>query len=136
MEERGENVFAYVSAFLEFYSNQFSKALQLLQKVRFTDPFYRTGHQTLMLRIYFELGDTESLEGLAPTFRRFLNRSSSMSEKQIDRNRKFISAVQLLSRVRDSGMTSYRRERIEHYLSGPDQITDRTWLARKYEEIK
>lgn len=131
----GANVYAYVRAFLHFYTGQFSEALRELQELRFKDPFYRTGHQTLLLRIYYELRDQESLEGLAQTFRRYLNRSSSMSERQKDWNRKFISVVQLLARARESGLSPYRRRRIEECLSGPAALTDRTWLAAKYAEL-
>lgn len=135
VESAGENVYAYVSAFQSFYVGDYSKALQTLQKVKFSAPLYRTGHQTLLLRIYFEIRDIESIEAVAETFRRYLNRSRHMSDRQKDLNRNFISVVQLLARARDGGFTTYRQRRIAEYLQGELGITDRTWLAEKYKEV-
>lgn len=134
-ESAGENVFAYVSAFHHFYAGEYSPALRTLQQVRFSSTNYRTGHQTLLLRIYFELNDIESIEGVAATFRRYLNRSRHLSDRQKDLNRNFISVVLLLARAREEGFNSYRRKRIEQILNSAKELTDRTWLSEKYREV-
>jgi hypothetical protein len=125
---------ATISRSLYFYAREYSQALRLLQEVKLAAPQYRTGHQTLLLRIYFELRDIDAIEAVAETFRRYLNRSNHLSEQQKDLNRNFISVVQLLARARDGGFTSYRQKRIAEYLQGNLGITDRTWLAEKYKE--
>lgn len=135
IQSAGENVWHYISAFHQFYSKNHSRALQLLQQVKVTAHNYRTGHQTLLLRIYYELSDFESVEAVATTFRRYLNRNKQLSERQKDLNRNFISIVQLLAKSKEMGFSPYRKRRIEEFLAGTEGITDRTWLEEKFKEL-
>lgn len=134
-ESVGLNVTNYSWAFFYFYTGKYPEALQLLQKLKFSDQFYRTGHQALLLRIYYELRDHESLNALGQTFRRYLNRTKSISEKQKGLNRRFISALRMLSKAQEYGLTPARKEKIEELLAAPNPITDRTWLQSKFDEL-
>ncbi len=132
----GSNIYAYVRAFLDFSRGNHSEALRRLRDVEFTDVFYRTGHQSLLLRIYYELEDIEALEGLVQTFRRFLNRSRTMSERRKDYNRNFLSVLKLLLKSKEKGLNPARCQRIEAHLNGEEPLMDRTWLRARYEALR
>lgn len=135
LQSAGENVWHYITAFHQFYAKQYSQALKNLQAVKTTAPNYRTSHQTLLLRIYYELNDFESVEAVAATFRRYLNRNDQLSDRLKDLNRNFISIVQLLTKIKEQGMSIYRKRRIEEFLGSDQGITDRTWLEEKFNEL-
>jgi|GEM_PF-4465318 len=131
----GGNVFSYSQAYLDFYQGNYSYALRHLQNLKFTDPFYRTGHQCLILRIYYELGDWESLESLSGTFRRYLNRTSALSDARKDFNRNFISVLHQLAQAKENGVTPDRLAKIERMMRPPMTMSDPTWLREKLNEL-
>ena len=136
VKEIGRPGFLYSLAYLDFTKEDFSKALQRLHSLEFVDPFYRIGHQTLLLRIYYELGQFESLDGVSETFRRYLNRTPQISDRQKDQYRNFISILKKLARAKEKGSTKERLARITSLLEQYEEVTDRTWLAAKLEELK
>lgn len=134
--ELGGNAFIYSKAYLDFYLTNYTQALKHLQNLEFIDPFYRTGHQVLLLRIYYELGHFEALEALAGTFRRHLNRTTSLSESQKEQKRKFISILRKLVAAQEKGKTPNRLGKIRSMLSTTEELTDRTWLKAKLLEME
>lgn len=135
-QELGGNALAYSLAYLEFSSRNYQLALRHLQDLEFIDPFYRTGHQTLLLRIYYELNDFVSLEALSATFRRYLNRSSLLSQTQKDLHRNFISTIRQLTKARETGLNTRLKAKIRHMLDSFSSVTDRPWLEQKLLELE
>lgn len=134
--ELGGNALAYSEAYLEFYRANYSDALRKLHQLTFVDPFYRTGHQVLLLRIYYEQADFASLEALSRTFRRFLNRTESVSESQKTQNRNFISVLHQLAKAKEKGPVKARLQKIKDMLQTGGEVTDRTWLRHKMMELE
>lgn len=134
-KQLGGAAYAYSQAYLDFYSGAYSKALHMLQKLDFVDPFYRTGHQILLLRIYYELGDFESLDVLSATFRRYLNRSPLLSEARKGPYRTFISILKQLGKAKENAVTAQRLAKIRGMLDESKEVIDRTWLTAKWEEL-
>ncbi len=131
----GKDIYHYTLAFLAFSIQDYAHAKRLLQEIEFKDVVYRTGHQALLLRIYYETNSFEALYSLAHTFRRFLNRSRKISEKKKDLNRNFISAIQWLAKAKDRGATEARRAKVADLLDSDVEITDRSWLEAKLGEL-
>lgn len=132
----GANAFAFYLAYLDFSLGAYSPALQKLQGLELKEPLYRTGHQVLLLRIYYELEHFESLFYLLDSFRRFLNRNRKFSEKQKDLNRNFLSILRQLARAREKGPNPQKTEKIREMLSRYPEVTDRTWLQEKLRELE
>ena len=135
VKEIGRPGFLYSLAYLDFTKGDFSKALQRLHSLEFVDPFYRIGHQTLLLRIYYELEQYESLDLVSETFRRYLNRTPQISDRQKEQYRAFISILKKLARAREKGANKARLSRITDLLEQHAEVTDRTWLSAKLEEL-
>ncbi|MEM6267989.1 MAG: hypothetical protein AAF998_01060 [Bacteroidota bacterium] len=135
-QELGGNAYAFSRAYLDFYFGDYQKALGRLQALEFVDPFYRTGHQVLLLRIYYELGDFLAMNALLDTFRRYLNRTKAISDTRKDVNRRFISVLRQLGKARETGPTPEHLQKIRLLLDENTGITDRTWLTAKWRELQ
>jgi uncharacterized protein Smg (DUF494 family) len=134
--ELGGNALSYSEAYLDFYRADYSNALKRLHQLNFVDPFYRTGHQVLMLRIHYEQENYQSLEALSRTFRRYLNRTDSISENQKNQNRNFISVLHQLAKTKEKGTTTSRLQKIKDMLEMGGEVTDRTWLNEKLKDLE
>lgn len=75
-----DDLYHYGSAYLDFAEGNYKKAKKHLLQVEFHDWYYRTSHQNLLMRIYYETDDFESYDSLAQSFHRYLNRSTDISE--------------------------------------------------------
>lgn len=131
----GENIYENCLAIIEFAQGNYRQVLHHLGKVAFKDLTYRTAHQVLLMRTYFELQESEALLALMHTFRRFLNRKSALSENQKDPLRNFLTILHQLIMVREQGKSSARRDKIQDLLTSTQKITDRTWLEKKFAEL-
>lgn len=131
--ERANN-YGYCKALLEFTEGNYPKAISHLQEVHFKDFTYRVNHQLLLLRTYYELGETEPLLSLLHTFRRFLNRSNALSIGQKAQRKAFLSILFQLVFARER-QDPKRTARIRRMLASPQKITDRTWLEKKFAEL-
>lgn len=68
----------YNLAKLHYARRDFPKAMQLLHKVEYEDVFLSLDARVLLLKIYFEQGETEALESFIQSFQRFLNRKKEL----------------------------------------------------------
>lgn len=74
------NAFIYNTANLHFQKGEFSKALKLLRDVEFTDLVYQLDTRAMLLKIYFEIDDEETLHYHATAFKIFLKRNKLVSK--------------------------------------------------------
>jgi hypothetical protein len=56
-----ENVFRYALAYLHFYRKDYEQARQLLAQVQFEDLLFNVALRTLLVRVYYEAGEIETL---------------------------------------------------------------------------
>ncbi|MCB9234201.1 MAG: hypothetical protein H6581_21270 [Bacteroidia bacterium] len=128
---------SYCRGYLAFSREEYGDALRLLQNVSFVDPFVRTGHQGLLLRIYYETRDPEPFYSLANTFRRFLNRNKDISETHRASSGNFISMVRKLMACRELEGAARMKEirKIREEMAQAEFLTDRTWLNSKLDEL-
>ena len=124
----------YSLAYVDFSERAYGSALKRLQHLKFVDPFYRTGHQTLLLRIYYETEAWEPLYALAATFRRHANRVKSISKNRKAANLNFIGIVKALARIKERRRSRLQLEKVAERISSCTHLTDRTWLEEKLRE--
>lgn len=60
-EEYRENVFRYALAYLHFFRKHYEEARQLLAQVQFEDLLFNVALRTLLVRVYYEAGELETL---------------------------------------------------------------------------
>ncbi len=127
---------AYCRAYLLFSNHDYSASLKALQKVSFIDPYYRTGHQVLLLRIYYETESIEAFFALVASFRRYLGRSKKISSAHKLGSQNFIQLVNSLMRFRLKPGKETVLKSLEIKIREANPLTDRTWLLEKLEELK
>lgn len=77
-----ENAYTYNLASFHFEQGNFSKALQMLQTVEFSDVFYALGSRVILLKSYYEMDDHDALNSLCESFKIYLKRNKQLSKYQ------------------------------------------------------
>ena len=81
-EAERDNAYQYNLAVLHYESKQYKRAMQLLNKVHFTDPNYYLDAKSILLKIYFEQESFEAIHALKDTVKIYLLRERLLSKNQ------------------------------------------------------
>ena len=128
-----ENARIYNQASLAYARRDYSRSLQLLQRVEFTDVYYQLDSKSILLKSYFELGDFEPLISLIDSFKLYLRRNKTISEYQRTVYLNLVKYVRKLVRIR-LGSRSPVQE-ILHEMEATKEIADLRWLRQKVDEL-
>jgi len=101
-----ENTFTYNLAAFHYSQKFYEKAIDLLQKVAFTDVYYNLLTRILMLKIYFETHNGKALESTLETFRIYLLRNSQISGSRRKSGLNLIRFTKKLFRLQEEKMTT------------------------------
>ena len=115
-----ENALYYNLSELYFYKKNFTKALELLTKVEFSDLVYQLGSRTMLAKIYTELDEKNALFSLLISFKMFLKRNKNISDNI---RMTYLNFCNILSAI-VRGKTKDISEKIEQ----TTLLTDREWL--------
>jgi hypothetical protein len=127
-EVERKNAVCYNSANLFFQRNQFGKALKMLSTVEFTDIVYQLDTRAMLLKIYYETDDIETLFYHFSAFRKFIRRSRTLSKYQQSSYRNLISFTQKLIKAQgDQKKIIQLNKEIENNA----RIADVLWLKNK-----
>ncbi|HXH19780.1 MAG TPA: hypothetical protein VNJ07_11935 [Chitinophagales bacterium] len=131
--EMRENAFAYNLASFYFNKGDFSKALELLRNVEFTDIVYSLDSKAMLLRIYYELEEVEPLWSLLDAFQVYLRRNKLISDSQKTIYHNLIHFVKEAVRIPkgDKAAAQKLKEKIEK----TKQVAYMQWLMKKVEEL-
>lgn len=77
-----DNAYQYNLAVLQYESGKADRALQLLNKVHFTDPNYYLDAKCILLKIYFDRENDDALHSLKDTVKIYLLREKLLSKDQ------------------------------------------------------
>ncbi|MFN8394281.1 MAG: hypothetical protein U0176_06340 [Bacteroidia bacterium] len=133
-EEVRIHALTFSKAALAFHQGDFKTCLKLLQKIEFVDVYYHLDAKSLLLKAYFEQGETEPLISLIESFKIYLRRSRKISDYQRQTYRNQIRIVQMLVRYRLGSRTGLGE--IEAALESLRPIADLAWLERKVQEAE
>jgi hypothetical protein len=125
--ERG-NAHTYNSAMLCYYRKQYRQAVRLLQSVEFTDLYYQLDARSILLKVYFETYETESLLHHISAFKIFLRRNKLVSAYQRKIYENYIRYALKIFRSSDS---EAKRKALAEEIRRVDHISDRTWLLEQ-----
>jgi hypothetical protein len=130
-----EGVFHYGMAYLDFAEGLYSEAKRHLLQVEFYDQLYRSSHQVLLLRIYYETDEVESFYALLDTFRRYLNRNSDLSESMIAGLTNQINLTKKAFELK-LGEKKLSKEKLREEVLSLQPVVDRSWILEKLAEMK
>lgn len=85
-----ENVFSYNLAYYYFSKKNYTKTLQLLHQVEFTDPSYYIGAKIIQLKCYYVLEELEASLSLIATFKNYIQRSKVLSDYKKEMNQNML----------------------------------------------
>lgn len=132
-----ENAYTYNLAVYHYERQAHRTAMQLLQRVEFTDVYYHLSAKALLARIYYEQGEYELLGYLLQAFRGLLRRDRQISDLH---RQAHAQLVQLLGRLMRLRMQEDRlgREELERKaealrqdLAARQGVTNADWLRRQ-----
>ncbi len=126
-----ENAYTYNLAKFYFYKREYSQVLKLLQQVDYDDVFYNLDSKVMLLKIYYELEETEALDSLIDSFRIFLRRNKLISAHHRRNYLNLTRFVKKLSRLRPGDTRKLAAIRSE--VAATEQVADVDWLRGKLE---
>ncbi|MEL7535148.1 MAG: hypothetical protein AAFN10_27845, partial [Bacteroidota bacterium] len=109
-----------------------------LQKVSFTDVYYDLSARQMLLKIYYETDDRDSLRYHLEAYRAFLKRNKSISKVKLQQNQELIRQSKKLMRLRKSRRSadpqSYqlRWEAMKEGLASANSV-QKSWLRKQCE---
>jgi hypothetical protein len=126
-----DNAYNYNIAFWYFYKKEYSKTLNLLQKVNFTDLYYQLDSRVIILKIYVEQNEDEALFYHLSAFRTFLNRNKVVSDYQ---RITYKNLIRFTSALVKSGGNKKKIEELRKKIAVNKQVADLQWLLKKVNE--
>lgn len=120
-----QNAHHFNLADLYYATKQFDKAHQHLNQVEFTDIYITIDSKKLLMKIYLESEEIESLYSAIAAFKQFINRHKVITSKVKEQYKNYIQALNLLLKA-DSKSLMECGELIE---SGKP-IAERNWLKQ------
>jgi len=113
---------------LEYTRRNFSAALRLLQTADFKDLVNSLIAKTLLLKIYFELGEFDLLESHLDNFRSFVRRRD-VSDYHRTNYTNIITLAKKLTSLPPGNLPA--RKALNAEINGTEILTEREWLAEQ-----
>lgn len=129
-----QGVINFNLANLHFVKKEYSEAQKLLLDVDMIDSYSRLNYDLLLLKIFYENGEMESLLSRIRAFTVYIQRNKSISDQNKEA---YLNLARLLKRF-----ARYRYDHIGKYESVVAQyeatqyLVERNWLHEKLEELK
>lgn len=124
-----ESTFHYNLALYYYRKPDHDQAMDLLQKVEFSDLHWNMNARRMLLKIYFEKGELESLDSLLTSFKNFIYRNKSIGGYHRENNLnllKFVSRLLSLGKFEQEARTALREE-----IEATKGVADKDWLLEQ-----
>ncbi len=118
-----ETAFHYNMADLFYYKKEFDKAQQYLLQVEMNDIFYNLDARKMLMKIYYEQGETEALLSLLAASKIFLKRSELVSPGIRKAYQNFMRIVDQLVRKKPGN-----KKAILNKIRTTERLPDKRWL--------
>lgn len=141
--ERRNDVYAYNMATYYFEQESYREALRGLSQTKFKDVFYELGARTLMVKIYYEMEEDDSIGYLLKAFRAALKRNKAVSPSYFKLFDNFLRFVDKLYKLK-MGKKAAKQEtwqktfdELSYRLNSKDGgIANAMWLEEKLNALK
>lgn len=128
-----ENMKLYGAAYLYFAKGEFSKALELTNKINFDLMTFKYELKNLQLMLFYEMKDFDSLIYAMDSYKHFATGNKYVSEavrKKIFRLTGYLNQMIKLHDIPDKNKLNYLKEKISN-----DTLNSKQWLIRKIDLI-
>ncbi len=136
-----ENTFTYNLAAFHYSQKEYAAAVELLQKVEFTDVYYNLLNRILTLKIHYEQSNDKALDYTSETFRIFLLRNKNITQSRRKSGLNLIRFTKNLSQLRsEKGIVGRRifEEKVralQEKIEGTEAVLNRGWLLERTGEM-
>lgn len=124
-----------------YYSiRNYDEALQHLVNVEFTDIRYNLGAKALLLRIYYDLNESDALFALFESFKKYLTRNHLISQPKYQRHYNLVKFAQQAYKLKlEKAFVStanfvQEKQKLQHLLESED-VSNADWLLEKVEDL-
>ncbi|MBI1227939.1 MAG: hypothetical protein GC192_22095 [Bacteroidetes bacterium] len=119
----------YNLAKLHHARREYDKAMRLLHKVEYEDVFLNLDAKVLLLKIYFEQGETEVLDSFIQSFQRFLQRKS----KELGYHRaNYLNTLIFTNKLLNiNQLDKVEKERLRSEIIEAKALGEREWLLER-----
>ena len=117
--------FNYCLAIMYYSFPDYSKAMPLLQKVEFKDTLHILNARKMLLKMYFELREYDTLESFLDSFERYLNRHKELGYHK-ENNLNLIRVVRMMIRL-----PRYDKKALKlliAYVESTEGLVDKKWV--------
>lgn len=132
-----DNAYQYNLAVLHYESKQYKRAMQLLNKVHFTDPNYYLDAKCILLKIYFEQEAFEAIHTLKDTVKIYLLREKLLSKNQKQLYKNLFNYTLKLYRLKyESGYLPDEKlqaalQKLTNEIQQNELVANKAWLVRE-----
>ncbi len=133
IDER-ENAITINTALLFWYKRKLSDAVKLLSRVEFNDPFYALNAKSLLVRIYFELGEKDVLFSFIDSFRVYLKRNKLISKSHLNNYLRLITFISKLGKLKPGQFE--KLQSIKQEIQETRGLNNKQWLLEQAEKLE
>ncbi|MGB0429438.1 MAG: hypothetical protein ACPGLV_03125 [Bacteroidia bacterium] len=133
IEER-ENAITINTALLFWYRRKLSDAVRLLSRVEFNDPFYALNAKSLLVRIYFEMGEKDVLFSFCDSFKVYLKRNKLISKSHLNNYLRLITFISKLAKLRPGQIEKLGK--IKNEISDTKGLNNKKWLLEQVQKLE
>lgn len=141
LQEEQPNALAYNLAALYYEKKLYSKALQQLHNVEFTDTSYHLGAKIIQLKSYYELDETEAFYALLEAFSKYVLRNKQLSDYRKKANNNFLKIAkkiyQLKIRQNTLSRSNYQQKKsiLKTTFQEISPIANKDWLNLVFNQL-
>jgi len=126
------NAYHYNLSYWYFNTDEFNKAHDELIKVKFEGLMYNLSSRVLLMRIFYELDEKETLISLADSFRKYVKRNNILVSNRRAPYLNFIKYTSKLIRVNQG--SKKRLQELQRLVENEKQTVNKTWLIDKIQQ--
>lgn len=138
-KDQKENTFRYNLAAFHYSQKAYDEAIELLQKVEFSEVYYNLLTRILLLKIYFDNQNSKALEYALETFRIFLLRTKKLEDNRRKSGLNLIRFTKKLNRILEQKSILSEKDYLKKLqglhaqIEENKRVLNRSWLLQKIE---
>lgn len=127
-EQHRENFFRFTLARLRFEQKDYNSAMVLLAQTDFDDILIQLSAKSMLIKIYYELEETDALESLLESMRTYLNRKGVIAYHRANYQNMIRYTKKL---VRINPYNKVQKEKLRQEIATANPLTERDWLLKQ-----
>ncbi|NUO03453.1 MAG: hypothetical protein HUU01_22805, partial [Saprospiraceae bacterium] len=130
-ETERENTYRFNLANLYFRKKDYARAMDLLRHVEFRDKLHNLDARRMLLRMYFETGETDALESLLDSFETYIRRQKDLGYH----GENYLNLIRLTRKLLQTPVgEKLTRKKLTTEIVATKALAEREWLLEKIQD--